>query len=177
MNQYRIRSTGQLVTDSEFRAMYPNTSFPAVIDADTLSAFGADPVLEGQQAVPADIYHYSRLDGVEQVNGLWMTKYILGPVFTDITLPDGTVSTATDQEAAYRVGIDDQLKSANKQTASTLLADTDYLTLPDTSSHIDNMSEILAYREALRAIAVNPPVSVTAWPVKPATVWSLPANV
>lgn len=166
MNQFRIRSTGQVVNETEFRSMYPNTSFPAVIDADTLSAFDADPVLEGPQAAITDIYHYSQAAGVEKVGNVWMTKYVVGPVFTDAA-----------EEAAFRAGIDATRKAANKSTASALLTATDYLTTPDASSSIGNMTAILAYRAALREIAVNPPVSVNEWPVRPTTVWTITAAV
>ena len=165
MNQYRIRSTGQVVSETEFRNMYPNTSFPAVIDAETLSAFDADPVMEGPQAVVSDIYHYSQAAGVEKVGAVWMTKYVVGPVFADAA-----------EETAYRAGIDATRRAANKASASALLVATDYLTTLDASASIGNMGEILAYRAAVREIAVNPPVSVDTWPVRPTTVWTIAAQ-
>lgn len=176
MNQYRIRSTGQVVSENEFRAMHLDVSFPAVIDAATLSAFDADPVMEGPQAVVTDIYHYSQAAGVEKVGDVWMTKYIAGPVFSD-SVVDGVTTTAADQEAAYKDRIDSERKAANKSTASALLTATDYLTTPDASSAISNMAEILAYRAAVREIAINPPVSVDTWPVRPVTVWTITAQV
>lgn len=71
----RIRETGAVVYDNEFRAMYPDTSFPLVLSAELLNDFGADPVLEGPQpTLTAD--QYARYDGVEEVNGQWFTKYV-----------------------------------------------------------------------------------------------------
>lgn len=46
MNQYRIRDTGKLVTESELRALFPDTSLPLPLSADALAFCGADPILE-----------------------------------------------------------------------------------------------------------------------------------
>lgn len=71
----RIRETGAVVYDNEFRAMYPDTSFPLVLGADTLNDFGADPVFEGPQPTLTE-NQYARQDGVEEINGQWFTKYV-----------------------------------------------------------------------------------------------------
>ena len=71
----RIRETGAVVYQDEFRAMHPNTSFPLVLSEDLLNDFGADPVFEGPQpTLTAD--QYAQADGVELINGQWFTKYI-----------------------------------------------------------------------------------------------------
>lgn len=71
----RIRETGAVVYDNEFRAMYPDTSFPLVLSAELLNDYGADTVLEGPQpTLTAD--QYARYDGVEEINGQWFTKYV-----------------------------------------------------------------------------------------------------
>jgi hypothetical protein len=72
----RIRETSAVVYDNEFRAMHPNTSFPAVLSVELLNDFGADPVLEGPQpTLTAD--QYAVYDGVIQdANGNWMTSYV-----------------------------------------------------------------------------------------------------
>ena len=72
----RIRETSAVVYDNEFRALYPNTSFPAVLSVELLNDFGADPVLEGPQpTLTAD--QYAVYDGVIQdANGNWMTSYV-----------------------------------------------------------------------------------------------------
>lgn len=72
--EIRIRETGAVVTDSEFRAMHPNTGFPQVLVEEILDAFGADPVFNGPQAQPSR-YQVAFRDGVEQVNGKWYTKF------------------------------------------------------------------------------------------------------
>jgi len=72
----RIRETSAVVYDNEFRALHPNTSFPAVLSVELLNEFGADPVLEGPHpTLTAD--QYAVYDGVVQdANGNWMTSYV-----------------------------------------------------------------------------------------------------
>ena len=72
--EIRIRETGAVVFDGEFRAMFPNTSLPERLTADVLDGLGADPVLEGPQATPTR-YQIAFRDGVEESGGQWFTKY------------------------------------------------------------------------------------------------------
>lgn len=106
----RLRDTGSVITDYEFRAANPTTSFPPVLSAELLDSFGADPVLEGPQAVPTNHYQYSMRDGVEQIEGQWFTRYVLGPIFTDYTDAEGVLHTAAEQEAAYRAAKDAEMR-------------------------------------------------------------------
>jgi len=66
--------------------------------------------------------------------------------------------------------------SQNKSQASTLLQATDWVELPSVSDpastpYLTNANAFLAYRSALRAIAVNPPSEPTVFPSKPDEVW------
>lgn len=106
----RLRDTGAVITDYEFRAAYPNTSFPSMLSAELLDSFDADPVLEGPQAVPTNPYQYSMRDGVEQIEGRWFQRYALGPIFSDYTDADGVLHTAVEQEAAYRAAKDAEMR-------------------------------------------------------------------
>lgn len=72
--EIRIRETGNVVMEQEFRAMFPNTSMPQQLTTDLLNDFGADPVLEGPQAQPTK-YQVAYRDGVQQIDGQWFTKY------------------------------------------------------------------------------------------------------
>lgn len=65
----------------------------------------------------------------------------------------------------------------NKTKAEKLLADTDWVNEPDvvdpkTSPRLLNQAEFIAYRAALRNIAVNPQDGNLDWPVKPEEQWS-----
>ena len=94
--EIRLRSTGEVMYENEFRALFPNTSMPQQLSNELLNDFGADVVFEGPQATGGTVYQYSMRQGVEQIDGKWYTKYILGPVFTD------GETTAAEQEAAYK---------------------------------------------------------------------------
>ena len=100
--EIRIRETGNVVMEQEFRSMFPNTSMPQQLTTDLLNDFGADPVLEGPQASGGKFWQFSMRQGVEQIDGQWFTKYILGPVFYDIPATDTEpAQTAAEQQAAY----------------------------------------------------------------------------
>jgi hypothetical protein len=65
----------------------------------------------------------------------------------------------------------------NKAQASSLLSSTDWVELPSVSNpantpHLENINEFLAYRTAVRSIAVNPPTTPAVFPAKPDEVWS-----
>ena len=161
--QIRIRETGAVMTEQEFRALHPNTSF-ALLDEQTLNALGADVLFEGPQATGGDHYQYSQRDGVEQVDGKWYTKYILGPVFTDTTT-DGVTTTTAEHEAAYKAGKDAEQAKAVREDRNKRLTDSDWTQLSDSPA------ETLAwatYRQALRDISAQAgfPWDI-AWPEKP----------
>ena len=67
-------------------------------------------------------------------------------------------------------------KSANKATASQLLANTDWTTIADVASptnnpYLGNQAEFIAYRNVIRAIAVYPPAGDIIWATPPTEVW------
>ena len=78
MPEYRIRSTGEVLSDKEFRRRHKNTSFSRLLDEDLLDAFDTDIVFEGPQKRDLDPYSYTYRDGVEEINGKWYTKYTIG---------------------------------------------------------------------------------------------------
>jgi REP element-mobilizing transposase RayT len=79
------------------------------------------------------------------------------------------------EQIAYN---EEQAKQRNKQQAETLLQQTDWTCTVDINNpeysdpYLANQNEFLAYRSAVRKIAVNPPVTVTEWPVEPDEVWA-----
>ena len=81
--EIRNRETGELTTVSQFKAQHPRTSFPKRITAEILDVYGYDPVLNGPAATTSGPYETSVRDGVEEIDGQWFTKYVVGPVFTD----------------------------------------------------------------------------------------------
>ena len=48
----RIKETGVLVSEQEFRNNYPNISFPQQLTENTINEFGADMYLKGLKYLP-----------------------------------------------------------------------------------------------------------------------------
>jgi len=69
-------------------------------------------------------------------------------------------------------------KESNKRRASNMLGDTDWTTIPDVADptksnpYLTNTDEFLAFRNLVRAIAINPPDGDIVWPVQPSPVWA-----
>ena len=67
-------------------------------------------------------------------------------------------------------------KAANKATASSLLAGTDWTTIADVASptnnpYLGNQADFIAYRNVIRAIAVYPPAGDIVWATPPTEIW------
>jgi hypothetical protein len=65
----------------------------------------------------------------------------------------------------------------NKTMAVQLLANTDWVNQPDVTNtsntpHLLNQAEFVAYRNTIRAIAVNPPSGNLTWATEPIAQWS-----
>ena len=75
MPEYRIRSTGEVLSDKEFRRRYKNTSFSRLLDENLLDAFDTDIVFEGPQRQGPPPYSSTYRDGVEKIGDKWYTKY------------------------------------------------------------------------------------------------------
>lgn len=157
--QVRIRETGAVMYEGEFRALYPNTSFSQQISVETLDAFGADVVFEGPQATGGDVYQYSQAAGVELVDGKWFTKYILGPVFID------GETTAVEQEAAYKATKDTDQSKSIRSIRNDKLKECDWTQISDATV---NKTLWATYRQELRDISSQEgfPWTIT-WPTQP----------
>ena len=145
--EIRIRDTGALVTEQEFRAMHPNTSFPAQLGDQLLHDLGADVVFDGPQAQPTR-YQTAYRDGVEQIGSKWFTKWSVAEM-------DADAQAAVDAAHAKAVR-DDRTKR---------LADCDWTQLPD--APVDTAAWA-GYRQALRDITAQPgfPFDIQ-WPAPP----------
>ena len=157
--EIRIRQTGEVVTESQFRSMHKGSSLPQLSET-LLNEMGADIVFEGPQASGGDQYQFSQRQGVEQINGKWYTKYVLGPIFTD-----NDEATAAQQEAAYKATKDAEQAKAVRDDRNKRLADCDWTQLADSTA---DKAAWATYRQALRDITSQGgfPWNVT-WPVQP----------
>jgi len=138
---------GQVMFESEFRKLYPNTSFPQIINAETFNEFGATVILEGAQAQPTR-YQVAFRDGVEQIDGQWFTKYSVAEI-------DDEAKTAKDAEQAKSV----------RQQRDEKLKDTDWTQVAD--APVDKEAWA-TYRQALRDLTKESgfPWDMT-WPEQP----------
>jgi hypothetical protein len=147
--QVRIKETGQVMYESEFRAYQQANSGASweTTTTEVLDALGADVVLEGPQASPTR-YQIAFANGVEQIDGKWYTKYSVADM-------DAEAISAKDAEQA----------KAMREERSTKLADCDWTQVAD--SPVDK-AVWATYRQALRDVTTQSgfPWTVT-WPVAP----------
>ena len=98
--KYRKRTDGSLSTKSQLKAENPNTSLPKTWTAATLEFLGVDPILASPKP-PVGDYEVATRDGVEQVEGSWVEKWKVQPMFVEYTNDDDEVVTVEEQIAAY----------------------------------------------------------------------------
>ena len=161
--EIRNRETGAVITISEFKAEHPRTAFPKQINTLVLDSYGYDAVLNGPAATISGPYETSVRDGVEQVDGKWFTKFVVGPVFTD-----NDEGTAAEQETAYRAKVDATVGASVREERGRKLAACDWTVLTDSPLTTAKKTEWKTYRQALRDItsAEGFPHDVT-WPSEP----------
>jgi hypothetical protein len=131
-----------------------------------LTALGADVVFEGPQATGGTVYQFSQAAGVEQVDGKWYTKYILGPIFTDTPATDTTpAQTAAEQEAAYKASKDAEQATSVRTSRNDKLKECDWTQIADSTA---DKTAWATYRQALRDITAQAgfPWTIT-WPDAP----------
>jgi len=163
--QIRIRESGAVMYEAEFRAYTKANGGPSweTTTTEVLEALGADVVFEGPQATGGTVYQYSQASGVEQVDGKWYTKYVLGPVFTD------GETTAAEQEAAYKAMKDAEQAKSVRQSRDDKLKETDWVVIKNLESNANIPGIWEVYRQALRDIPTQSGFPWTiVWPTQPA---------
>ena len=163
--EIRIRKSGAVMYESEFRAMFPNTGFPIQLTEQIINDFDGDVVFEGPQVQPTR-YQIAFRDGVEQIEGKWYTNYILGPVFTDTPATETEpAKTAAENEAAYKAMKDAEQAASVRASRTQMLKDCDWTQIADSTA---DKAAWATYRQALRDIttASGFPWTMT-WPETP----------
>jgi len=157
--QIRIRSTGQVLLQHEWEKWVAQTYAKSLsgITEEAVNRFESDIVFEGPQATGGTVYQYSQRDGVEQLDGKWYTKYILGPVFTG--------DTAAADEAEYKAMKDAEQAKSVRNSRNTKLTDCDWTQIADSTA---DKTAWATYRQALRDVPSQAgfPWTVT-WPTQP----------
>jgi hypothetical protein len=157
--EIRIRESGQVMFESEFRA-YAHENGGHAWDQTTteiLDQLGADVVFEGPQATGGTVYQYSMRQGVELIGDNWHTKYVLGPIFTG--------ETAAADEAEYKAIKDAECAVIIRQERSTKLKECDWTQLADNPVNKETWA---TYRQSLRDVPSQEgfPWTIT-WPTQP----------
>jgi len=163
--------TGEVMYEAEFRAYTKANGGPSweTTTTEVLTALGADVVFEGAQATGGTVYQYSQASGVEQIDGKWYTKHILGPVFTDTAATETEpAKTAAENEAAYKATKDAEQAKSVRTTRDTKLAECDWRVIKaaETATTLD--AAWATYRQALRDVTTQSgfPWTIT-WPDAP----------
>jgi hypothetical protein len=114
--------------ESEFRAYTKANGGPTwdTTTTEVLEALGADVIFEGPQATGGTVYQYSVYGGIEQIDGKWYTKWNLGPSFFDTEDAEGNVTTAAQNEAAYKAAKDAEQAKSVRSSRDTKLSETDW---------------------------------------------------
>ena len=160
--------TGAVMYEAEFRAYQKANGGPTwdTTTTEVLTALGANVVFEGPQATGGTVYQFSQAAGVEQVDGKWYTKYILGPIFTDIPATDtAPAQTAAEQEAAYKASKDAEQAKSVRTSRNDKLKECDWTQITDAT--VDKTAWA-TYRQALRDMTAQAgfPWTIT-WPDAP----------
>jgi hypothetical protein len=145
---YRIRATGEVVSQGEFRSRNKNTSFPSQWTPALVEELGLDPVFE-TPAPTVTRYQTAYKDGTEQDSkGNWVWKWSISEM-------DDEAKAAKDAAQATAV-------RANRDRR---LADSDWTQVAD--APVDQAAWA-TYRQELRALPEQTgfPWDIT-WPVKP----------
>jgi hypothetical protein len=152
---------GQVMYEAEFRAYTQANGGPSwgQTTPEVLESLGATVVLEGPQASGGTVYQFSMRQGVEQIDGKWYTKHVLGPVFTD------GETTAVEQEAAYKAAKDAEQAKSVREQRDQKLKDSDWTQVADAPVNKETWA---TYRQALRDLTAQAgfPWEMT-WPDAP----------
>jgi hypothetical protein len=145
---YRVRSTGEVLSQGQVRSLYPNTSFPSQWTPALVEELGLDPVFESPTPTTTR-YQTAFKDGVEQdAQGRWLWKWSISEM-------DDETKAAKDAEQAKAV----------RATRDGKLAECDWTQLSD--SQVDK-AVWATYRQELRDVPAQTgfPYDIT-WPSKP----------
>ena len=170
MGEYRERTTGEVKSQGEWRAAFPQMSLPRVWGANVCDAMNIDPVL-ASPAASVGAYQVSVRDGVEQdAKGNWVEKYVAKDMYADTTDEDGKKTTKAQHEAAYQATLDATTAEGHRTTRNKLLADTDWTQVNDSPLANDVKTQWAVYRSELRNITDLdewPNLADEDWPIAP----------
>jgi len=148
---YRVRSTGEVLSQGQVRSLYPNTSFPSQWTPALVEELGLDPVFESPTPTTTR-YQVAFKDGVEQdAQGRWLWKWSISEMGDE-------AKAAKDAEQAKNIRPDRDRR----------LAECDWVVIKnlELNQNIPGVWEV--YRQGLRDVPAQAgfPYDIT-WPSKP----------
>lgn len=156
---------GQVTDVADYQSMFPNTSFPPSGPSDEFM------VENGCMYVNMFLPYDQNTEKLVAVAPYIQVDDPAQPLQWVYTVQ---VEPLTPEEIAQR---EESAKQANKAQASSLLSASDWTAIASVADpaqsnpYLANQPEFFAYRNQLRTIAINPPVTVTEWPTPPVEVW------
>jgi len=166
MSEYRLKETGEILTQGQIRKLNSNTSLPRVWDANVCSALGIDPVLAAPKPEVTGYTQAIRNGATQDANGNWVQAWSVVDMFADTTDEDGVTTTKAEHEAAYQADLDAKAAESVRTQRGAKLAETDWTALTD----VTMAAEMATYRQALRDITEHanfPYLEDSDWPVAP----------
>jgi hypothetical protein len=96
MSEYRLKETGEILTQGQIRKLNPNVSLPKVWNSNVYDTLGIDPVFETPKPDTTGDYKVVVRDGVEQdANNNWVQAWVERDMFSDTT-EDGVTRIRLD---------------------------------------------------------------------------------
>jgi hypothetical protein len=96
----RLRSTGELLQEGDFRRLHSSVGFPLELTQADIEPYEADFVHEVTLPTIGELEKLNLAGAVQGNDGLWYYNWEVVPLFEDIVREDGTVLARAEQEAA-----------------------------------------------------------------------------
>jgi len=166
--EYRVQSSGEVLTQGQIRKLNSNTSLPRVWDANVCSALGIDPVLEAPKPEVTGYTQAVRNGATQDANGNWVQAWSVVDMFQDYTDDEGVTHTKAEQEAAYQADLDAKAAESVRTQRDAELAKSDWMVIRSAETGAALPTEWATYRQALRDITDQTgfPNEIN-WPVEP----------
>jgi hypothetical protein len=166
--EYRVQSSGEVLTQGQIRKLNSNTSLPRVWDANVCAALGIDPVLAAPKPEVTGYTQAVRNGATQDANGNWVQEWSVVDMFQDYTDDEGVTHTKADQEATYQADLDAKAAESVRTQRDAKLAESDWMVIKSAETGIALAAEWATYRQALRDITQQDgfPNEID-WPAEP----------
>lgn len=148
MYEYRVRETGEVITD--LQRAFPNVSIALPVVASDLDALGVDPIMQSPQPQITRFQSVIRTGLVQDEFNNWMWDYAV---------------VDWDQEAIDAATL--KQWEVVRSERNVKLIDSDWTQLKDVQLSPEKELEWTTYRQALRDITSQSDPFEIVWPTKP----------